>query len=210
MQTKKQFFPLIDSLRAFAVFIVIFFHGICEVFCREHGYYYPFSNGYLGVDLFFVLSGFLITNVLLREYLITGKISIKNFYVRRVLRLYPPIILAMIIFVVPLSFFNFRAAFSNFFFMATYTGDIVMLFRHFIPYLEYPLYFSHCWSLAIEEQFYIFYPTLLIIFLRVFGRKKISLSFLFFIFNVFFLLLVVVGTLKMGGHFYKFFLWRFF
>ena len=210
MRTKKQFFPLLNSLRAFAVLIVILYHGVCEEFCREHSYYYPFEIGYLGVDLFFVLSGFLITNVLLREYLLTGKVSIKNFYIRRILRLYPPIVVAIIIFLVPLSFFNFRTAFSNFFFLATYTGDIVMLFRHFIPYLEYPLYFSHCWSLAIEEQFYIFYPTLFLIFLKVFGRKKISLSFLFFIFNAVFLLLVVVGTLKMGGHFYKFFLWRFF
>ncbi|OQP66933.1 hypothetical protein A3860_00810 [Niastella vici] len=210
MEAKKQFFPLINSLRAFAVLIVIFFHGITEVFCREHGYYYPFKNGFLGVDLFFVLSGFLITNVLIREYLLTGKVSIKNFYIRRILRLYPPIIVAIVIFLVPLSFFNFKDAFSNFFFLATYTGDIVMLFRHFIPYLEYPLFFSHCWSLSIEEQFYIFYPTLFLIFLKVFGRKKINFSFLFYIFNVFFLLLVVVGTLLMGGHFYKFFLWRFF
>lgn len=210
MQTKKQFFPLIDPLRAFACFSVVFFHGTIELYCRENQYYYPFTHGYLGVDLFFVLSGFLITNVLLRERLLTGKVKIKNFYIRRFLRLYPPIIVAILIFIVPLSFFNFREAFSNFFFLATYTGDIVMLFRHFIPYLEYPLYFSHCWSLSIEEQFYLFFPALFLLLIKFLNRKKQSLPLLFWVFNMSFILLIVVCSMLMGAYFYKFFLWRFF
>lgn len=210
MNSKKQFFPLIDSLRAFACFSVLFFHGITEMFCRENNYYYPFQHGYLGVDLFFVLSGFLITNVLVREYLLSGKVKIINFYIRRFLRLYPPIIISVIIFIIPLFFFNVREAFSNFFFLVTYTGDIVMLFRHFFPYLEYPLYFSHCWSLAIEEQFYIFFPALFLLFLKIFTRKKVNLPLLFYAFNISFILLVVVGTIILKAHFYKFFLWRFF
>lgn len=210
LHTKKQFFSKIDSLRAFACLIVVFFHGITELYCREHGYYFPFAGGSYGVDLFFVLSGFLITNVLVREYILSGTIKIKNFYIRRILRLYPPIVVAIVIFIVPLAFFNFRTAFSNFFFLATYTGDIVLLFRHFIPYLEYPMYFSHCWSLSIEEQFYIFYPTLFLVFLKIFGKKRISLSFLFYAFNITFILLIIGGTIILKAHFYKFFLWRFF
>lgn len=167
--------------------------------------------GSFGVDLFFVLSGFLITNILLQEYRNTGRIRILNFYKRRLLRLYPPILVAVLIFLIPFMFIDFRMAISNTFFLVTYTGDVVMLFRYLIPYLEYPLMFSHCWSLSIEEQFYLFFPVTMLFVLNFANRKaKSNAITTFILFNVLFVATVYISTILLHAHFYKFFLWRFF
>jgi len=76
--------PEIDGLRAIAVLMVIFYHFEISFFNKE-----IFSGGYLGVDIFFVISGYLITSILVNEYLSTGSISIVNFYERRIRRIIP-------------------------------------------------------------------------------------------------------------------------
>jgi peptidoglycan/LPS O-acetylase OafA/YrhL len=207
----QKYFQNINSLRAVACITVILFHSDIERILRENKLFNPFKSGAYGVDLFFVLSGFLITTILFREYSNTSTINIVNFYKRRLLRLYPPIVIAVSVFLVPYLFFNFRTAISNIFFTITYTGDVVMLFRYLIPYFEYPLIFGHCWSLAIEEQYYLFFPVTFLILLKYLTRKK-KADFVstFIIFNVLFVLLIVISTIILQSHFYKFFLWRFF
>ena len=171
----------------------------------------PFYEGAYGVDLFFVLSGFLITNVLVNEFYETGSIHVINFYKRRILRLYPAILIAVIIFLVPMMIYNFRMAISNVFFVATYTGDCVLFFRHLFPYLEYPLVFSHCWSLSIEEQYYLIFPVTFLFLLRYMRRKeKFNFISTFYVFNFLFIALIIISGFVLKGHFYKFFLWRFF
>ncbi len=207
----QKYFHNINSLRAIACLMVIFFHSSITKILREKHSFNPFQNGAYGVDLFFVLSGFLNTNILFNEFYETGSINIAHFYKRRILRLYPPILIAVAIFLIPLSFYNFRMAFSNFFFLVTYTGDCVMIFRHFIPYLEYPLVFSHCWSLSIEEQYYLIFPITLL-FLLNYLKKKVNFNFIttFLIFNLIFITVIVLSGLVLKTHFGKFFLWRFF
>ena len=87
MQRKFFYIPSLDVLRGFAVLLVLFLHG-------SYGF---FKGGWIGVDLFFVLSGYLITSLLLNEYINSGKISILKFYARRALRLFPPLILSILL-----------------------------------------------------------------------------------------------------------------
>src|SRR4051812_35272615 len=77
--------PEFDGLRAIAIGAVLAYHASNDLF----------PGGYLGVDLFFVLSGFLITTLLVRERQATGRIDLRNFYIRRVLRIMPPLIVGL-------------------------------------------------------------------------------------------------------------------
>jgi peptidoglycan/LPS O-acetylase OafA/YrhL len=211
MEKKAAYYPQLDSLRAFACFIVIFFHSNLNTYLEIHHKFNPFKNGNYGVDLFFVLSGFLITSILVKQYVGTGKIIKFNFYMRRILRLYPPIIIAVLIFLVPLLFIDKAFALSNMFFLMTYTGDCVMLFRHFFHSLKYPLMFGHAWSLAIEEQFYLIFPFLLTFTLNYYRKKeKKNVIGTFLLFNILFITIMVGSTIILKHWFYKFFLWRFF
>ncbi len=140
--------PGLDGMRALAVFLVIFFHfGINGV------------PGGLGVLGFFVLSGFLITWLLLKENQMHGRISLKNFYMRRVLRIFPAFYVywfACVAFLlVTHKLVPWRHAFFSFFYLGDYYNAIVRPPDSFV---------SHTWSLAIEEQFYLLWPALLVMF----------------------------------------------
>lgn len=121
-------------------------------------------GGRIGVDLFFVLSGFLITSILLQEQRSTGAISLFNFYMRRVLRLYPALV-TVVLFVVgyawifqpeklDLTLYNAFGVLAYFF-----NWQLVSEFPNF---LNHQWMFSHVWSLSVEEQFYIFWPLIVI------------------------------------------------
>jgi peptidoglycan/LPS O-acetylase OafA/YrhL len=147
--------PEIDGLRAIAILLVAFFHaGLPGV-----------TGGYIGVDVFFVISGFLITRLLVDEVAQTGTIDILDFYARRVRRLLPA--LAVVLFatlvagalvLTPIgeqqdlaaSALATAAFVSNIFFWRTQTGYFAG------PAEQLPL--LHMWTLAVEEQFYIFWP----------------------------------------------------
>lgn len=211
--SKKPFryLPALDSFRTVACFVVIFFHSNTVTHFLEKGS--PmifFRGGYFGVDMFFVLSGFLITSILVNEFCITNDIAIRRFYLKRILRLYPPLLLAVALYLVPLLFVDAPMALSNIFFTLTYTADVAKLFQYLISGLQYPLLFSHTWSLAVEEQFYLVFPLLFLLLLR-FSQKRqganLLSSFPFFV--CFFIAVIVVSTLVLGAWFYKFFGWRF-
>lgn len=160
--------PEIDGIRAIAVLIVLFFHsGILG-----------FSGGYVGVDVFFVISGYLITMIILKE-LQSNSFSMINFYERRARRILPALFF-VILFCIPISYFillpndlyDFGESLiavptfiSNFLFWSErgYFGGSIEL---------KPL--VHTWSLAVEEQFYIFFP-LLLSFLYFRAKKIIGL-----------------------------------
>ena len=124
-----------------------------------------FGGGFLGVDLFFVLSGFLITTLLLEEWRDTGRIALGAFYARRALRLLPALVLLLAVLLAvsaarePAAEFSkmARAAAIVFF----YSSNWFLVARQF-PRDE----LSHAWSLSIEEQFYIVWPLLLLLLLR--------------------------------------------
>ena len=155
----------IDGLRAIAVIAVLFFHTDIP----------GFSGGFVGVDIFFVISGFLITSIILKE-LQDGKFSIARFYERRIRRifpaLFPVIILSSIVSLylfdpsgckeLGASIVSTTLFYSNIFFM--------LKSGYFEPQsLQRPL--LHTWSLAVEEQFYIFFPLAMIIVNRYFKAK---------------------------------------
>ncbi len=159
--------PEIDGIRAIAVLTVVFFHlGIAG-----------FSGGFIGVDMFFVISGYLITAILLRE-VEGGTISLSLFYERRARRILP-LMIAIIVFCLlvtwPLYIQPVFAAFgTSVAGAASFFSNLVFMRRkgYFMPSVhEDPL--LHLWSLSVEEQFYIFLPVCLLL-LRKYCRRSFA------------------------------------
>ena len=150
----KAFYPELDSLRFIAVALVIISHWVPQHVLNS------LPNGTLGVDFFFVLSGFLITRNLIldksklsKEEISAGKV-IKNFYLRRTLRIFPLYYFVLIgLFLLKSEIFS--GGFSWFFFYVP--NILVFKMQNWVESL------SHFWSLAVEEQFYLFWPLIIII-----------------------------------------------
>lgn len=160
----KEYRKDIDGLRAFAVIPVILFHGGFEWF----------RGGYVGVDIFFVISGYLITSIILREK-DAGTFSIISFYERRARRILPALFFIILV-CLPFAWFwllphelkdfgksmiAVTAFASNFLFWQE--SNYFATDAELVPLL-------HTWSLAVEEQFYVFFPLLMIIFWK-FGKR---------------------------------------
>jgi len=175
---KLKYRPEIDSLRAFAVLAVVIYHAKFNFFGNI-----LLPGGYLGVDVFFVISGYLITSLILKELINTDSFSFKSFYIKRVRRILP--VLLLVIFVsIPFSWiYLFPSDLVSFSKSILYSlGFSSNFFFHFsgLDYgspegLQKP--FLHTWSLSIEEQFYIIFPICLFLIFKYF-RKNV---FLFFI-----------------------------
>lgn len=162
---KIGYIPALDGLRAFAIIAVILFHAEIP----------GFRGGFIGVDLFFVLSGFLITSLLIEEYGKRGVVSLKNFYIRRILRLFPALILMLSVFVILNLIFVERSKASD-----NITDSLIVLFysANWTRALGFgrPDWLGHAWSLSIEEQFYLLWPVIFIILLKfVRNRSKLIL-----------------------------------
>ena len=161
--------PDVEGLRAIAVVLVLLYHAGVP----------GFAGGYIGVDVFFVISGFLITGLLYRELGATGRISFRDFYVRRVRRLFPAASVALLVtfllsawllsplalprvagdgVAAALSVANIRFALAS--------GD-------YFTAVATPSPFLHYWSLSVEEQFYLVWPALLLIVHRLGGARAV-------------------------------------
>ncbi|HSM34257.1 MAG TPA: acyltransferase family protein [Anaerolineae bacterium] len=169
---RPHFRPDIEGLRAVAVIAVLLFHiGL------------PFADGgYIGVDVFYVISGFLITGLLLREGEETGKVDLMRFYARRMRRLLPAALLvivltlaASIVIVTPLRLTEIAgdAAAS-----ALYVANFRFAFEA-ADYLalEAPSPLLHYWSLGVEEQFYLMWPLILLAATRILPLRLVGLFF---------------------------------
>lgn len=167
--SKSRYIPALDGLRAFAVLAVIAYHMRM-----------PWApGGLLGVTIFFVLSGYLITSLLLIEYDNTKKIDLPQFWLRRIRRLVPAIVFVIVCTIVLCTVFNHAL-------LTKMRPDIVpsLLFFnnwwqifHDVSYFEAlgaPSPLAHFWSLAIEEQFYLIWPVVLFISMKM-GAKKTTL-----------------------------------
>ncbi|WP_029275571.1 acyltransferase family protein [Pedobacter borealis] len=129
MDSDLKYYPHLDSLRAFACLFVIIFHSNTVAFLRSKYHFNLFQGGYIGVDLFFTLSGFLITGILIDQFITADKVDVLTFYKKRLLRLYPPLIVATLVFLVPLLFWDHVAAtFQSLFYI-----NIYRRLRYFIP-----------------------------------------------------------------------------
>src|SRR5262245_54211276 len=150
--------PALDGLRAVAVLAVMLRHT------RWAGL--RLEGGFLGVDVFFALSGFLITSLLLEEHQATGRVCFRAFYVRRALRLLPA--LAPIVVIGGAALLATDPGWPTIGFVASvvfYTANWAMIYGLPMGFL------GHTWSLAIEEQFYILWPVLLLLLLRGIRRR---------------------------------------
>ena len=160
---RQGFRPDIEGLRAIAVGLVLLYHAAVP----------GFRGGFVGVDVFFVLSGFLITGLLLRELDSSGTISLPSFYARRLRRLLPAVallILATVVAsVVVLSPLQAAAVGADGVAASLYAANLRFAFNA-TDYLQSELAPSpllHLWSLGVEEQFYLFWPALLVAVTRV-------------------------------------------
>jgi peptidoglycan/LPS O-acetylase OafA/YrhL len=154
--------PALDGLRGIAIAAV----------CANH--FFGLPGGYFGVDLFFVLSGFLITTLLLEERDRRSSISLRDFYIRRARRLLPALLAFLVAsFVCVLLVHGSRAPVTarSFLYGGFYLTNIARAFQHPDPISGTP--FAMLWSLAQEEQFYLVWPLLLIGLLR-FRRDTIA------------------------------------
>ena len=168
---KLTYRPEIDGLRAIAVIAVILYHSQISIFGNQH-----FKGGFIGVDIFFVISGYLITSIILKELVTTGSFSFKHFYERRLRRILPALLFVMLIslpfawiYLLPSSFVDFSKSIlyslgfsSNFYFWNS--GQIYGAENGLLkPFL-------HTWSLSVEEQFYIFFPIILLLTFKYFKK----------------------------------------
>ncbi len=158
--------PALDGLRGAAVAAVLLYHG---------GY---LTGGYLGVDLFFVLSGFLITSLLLSEQRGTGRIDLKAFWARRARRLLPALFLLLggvalfaLIWAEPIDLGQIRrSGLATLAYVANWQQILRGTSYWDISLNPSPL--QHTWSLAIEEQFYLVWPLVITVVLRKGGRRR--------------------------------------
>lgn len=158
--------PSLDGIRAIAVILVFFAHSGLE----------NFIPGGLGVTIFFVLSGYLITTLMRIEHARSGTINYRNFYLRRLLRLMPPllIVIAATGLLAALSLINGNFTPSGIFSALFYFGNYHIIANDF---QGMPAGIAVVWSLAIEEHYYLFYPPLAALLLRI-GRIGLSVSIL--------------------------------
>jgi peptidoglycan/LPS O-acetylase OafA/YrhL len=143
----RRFFGSLDGIRAGSILAVIWHHAT-----PRGGYNLPmFDRGFLGVDMFFVLSGFLIVTLLLRERDRNGNISLKNFYARRTLRIFP-------------VYYALLGALTALYLIKPDAGSASAFFEELPFHLSYTSNWidasvlAFTWSLATEEQFYLFWP----------------------------------------------------
>jgi len=167
--------PSLDGLRCISIIIVLASHiqetAGMSPFWVNFFYYLSFGklSGAVGVQFFFIISGFLITYLLIREYLQTGTISFKKFYIRRVLRIFPIYYLYLLILAVLTALGYYKIAYSQIAIAGVY------MYNFFSGGAAQWL-LGHSWSLCVEEQFYMIWP-LLFFLLFVKGHKMVKIVF---------------------------------
>ena len=177
--------PEIDGLRAIAVGAVILYHAQITIFGVQ-----PFKGGFIGVDIFFVISGYLITSIILKQLLTTGLFSFKYFYERRIRRILPALLFVMLIslpfawmVLLPTSFLDFSKSIlyslgfsSNFYFH--YSGQQYGMENGLLkPFL-------HTWSLSVEEQYYVLFPVVLLVSFKYFRKYLVHILVVGFIISL--------------------------
>lgn len=159
----------LDALRALAIALVLAYHlnlaGIA-------------NGGFLGVDLFFVISGFLISSLLLAEHQRTGRIALRSFFVRRFHRLFPPFAVMVVVCtwltprLAPDAYARMVADVPYTFFLSNWWQ--IYSQQSYFEGIHNPRVFQHLWSLAVEEQYYVLWPVLLYWMLGRYARTTVA------------------------------------
>ncbi len=162
------YMPGIDALRAIAVLAVFFYHSTVG--------WMP--GGFLGVDVFFVISGYLITSLLLSEYRRGGHIGVGRFWLRRARRLLPAVGVFIAVTMVVAAIVEpgrIDALRGDAIASLLYFANWHFIFSHqsYFEQFQTPSLFRHLWSLAVEEQFYLFWPLVFAAGMSLLGRKRL-------------------------------------
>jgi peptidoglycan/LPS O-acetylase OafA/YrhL len=173
MATKRgiQHIPAIDGLRAIAVTAVIFYHlGFQWI-----------PGGFLGVDLFFVISGYVITRLLLDSIARSGGLDLRGFYKARARRLLPPMVFMIVVTAFYISIWaqdSVKRFLTDTPFSLTGVMNWWLVFNQqdYFEAIGRPPLLQHTWSLAVESQFYLIWPVLLLVILKRFGKKVIPIA----------------------------------
>lgn len=168
--------PEVDGLRTIAVLSVILYHLKIDNF---------FSGGFLGVDVFFVISGFLITSIIVKELSVTNSFSFVNFYKRRIRKLMPVFFIVLISSIVAGWFILLPSQFTSFAKSGLKSICFISNFFWYNSALDYDAQSSllepllHTWTLSVEEQFYIIFPGLLVLIFLYFKKQFFSILVVF-------------------------------
>ncbi len=164
----ERYRPDIDGLRAIAVLSVVLYHGGIPAF----------TGGFVGVDIFFVISGYLITGIILRE-LEAGDFTFAGFYARRVKRIFPALFATLALSAIAAFFLLIPSDLKSF--GESFNATVLFFSNfHFLkqvgyfdgPAIDKPL--LHTWSLAVEEQFYMAWPIILMLIYRLVPRRTVA------------------------------------
>jgi len=163
-----RYIPAIDGLRAVAVIAVMLYHlGFSWI-----------PGGFLGVDLFFVISGYVITRLLLDSIQRSGGLDLRAFYKARIRRLFPPLVFMIFVTILYIGIWapeTMRRFISDSPFALFGGMNWWLVFRHtdYFDTISRPPLLQHTWSLGVEAQFYLVWPLILLLVLRQFGKAKI-------------------------------------
>lgn len=165
------YLPGLDGIRALAVIGVLLYHADIA--------WLP--GGFLGVDVFFVLSGFLITSLILEEFDRSGRIDFAKFYLGRARRLLPPLVLLLAVVAVAAAFFFRDAAaqvradtIASIFYVNNWW--YILNDSSYFEFIGRPPLLKHLWSLAVEEQFYLAWPAITYLIVRRAGRRGVRIA----------------------------------
>ena len=177
---KVKFYKEINSLRALSIIAVLIYHSEITLYGIQ------LTGGYLGVDVFFVISCFLISNLIYQEYSVKNKINFYKFYIKRARRIFPLIVFCVF----------FTCLIGYFFLLPNQISDLIkssisqfLFISNYYFYLSGNSYFAisdiyrpllHFWSLSIEEQFYLLFPIFLIVLYKFKIQNFKNLVIIFF------------------------------
>jgi peptidoglycan/LPS O-acetylase OafA/YrhL len=186
----------IDGLRAISVISVVIYHLNLSI-----NDFKVFAGGFLGVDIFFVISGFLITKILIKEIKEKKNINIVDFYIRRMRRIFPVLLIVIFFFLI----INFSNQFYRHFQEYLDTSVWSIFFVSSIYFVLNDLFYGslvsslkpllHTWSLSLEEQFYIFYPLILLVIYKFLNKKFIFFTIIGISFSLCLLIIYKKNTI---------------
>lgn len=178
---QPQKLPSLDGLRGISILMVVIYHLILKGYLNIPAIDFV---GPMGVNIFFVISGFLITTLCLKEHVYTGTISLKSFYTRRILRILPVAYLYIAVIAIINIVFKLGIPTKIFFFTAAFLMNILSLWNN-----GYTWPLVHYWSLSTEEQFYLFFPALIKkafgVFVLIVILIPLIAPFTFYLLNIF-------------------------
>lgn len=188
MKADSKYVAYLDGFRGYAILLVML----------SHFHFLQMDVAYLGVTLFFYVSGLLITKLLIAEYNKNAAISLKNFYIRRVFRLYPALLFMLLVSISVILLYNYSIIWSDIFSGLFYfTNYYLVYFSPEMTDTNYLLTSKILWSLSVEEHFYLFFPFLFVLFYT--SKSKRLLYLLCFLLITFLLIRIIVAYSGKSG-----------